>query len=504
MIFALANVGTFAAEGVVLSKDKIADKIKGGWAGKIIGCTYGGPTEFKYDGRTIPDSVKIEWNENKPIVEREFGGLYDDVYLDVTFVDVLEKKGFGAKRSEFLRAVGESSYPLWCANRAARFAWLDGFQKDGATSWRVNTTSNDIDFQIEADFAGLMCPSLPNEAAKFAETVGMAINSGDGYYCGLYVATMYSLAFVSGDVEWIVREALKALPKESTTRAIMEDILSWHKEDPKDWRYAWKKHFDKYVKTHDPNQGGRGIYAPSNCAYIIIGLLYGGGDFERTMDISTRCGFDSDCNPSSACGILGTVIGYANIPKKYSLPLEKSENLLFVGTDYSPKKLYEISAGHAAKVLESCGFKFSGDGFVSVPYKEPLPAKFEPPMRPVSELAVKTRLPVDLPLANGKSFSAGFEGCGVSFHPRGKFNENFRKVAGNSGLAGELEIYIDGKLVRTARLFFDFHRRERDFFFVGRDLPPGKHTFEVRVSKVPEAAALPDLSAELAVYGEIN
>ena len=119
-----------------LSKSELADKIKGGWAGQIIGCTYGGPTEFRYRQKMIPDDVKINWDENRPITTGIFGGLYDDLYLDITFMDVFERFGFNAPRIEFQRAVGESTYELWAANRALRFAWLDGFQRGEPTSWK--------------------------------------------------------------------------------------------------------------------------------------------------------------------------------------------------------------------------------------------------------------------------------------------------------------------------------------------------------------------------------
>lgn len=74
-----------------ISKEKLMDKIKGGWAGQTIGCTYGGPTEFKYNGTMIQEYVPIVWPdgyikwwyENVP-------GLYDDVYMDLTFVDVFD------------------------------------------------------------------------------------------------------------------------------------------------------------------------------------------------------------------------------------------------------------------------------------------------------------------------------------------------------------------------------------------------------------------------------
>lgn len=44
-----------------ITKDRLKDKIKGGWAGQTIGCTYGGPTEFRYNGTMINDNIPIEW-----------------------------------------------------------------------------------------------------------------------------------------------------------------------------------------------------------------------------------------------------------------------------------------------------------------------------------------------------------------------------------------------------------------------------------------------------------
>ena len=47
-----------------LTKSELQDKIKGGWAGQVIGCTFGGPTEFKFNGTMINDYQPIKWEEN--------------------------------------------------------------------------------------------------------------------------------------------------------------------------------------------------------------------------------------------------------------------------------------------------------------------------------------------------------------------------------------------------------------------------------------------------------
>ena len=84
-------------EQVTLTKERLLDKIKGGWAGQTIGCTYGGPTEFKFNGTMIQEYTPIPWPEhyikwwyeNTP-------GLYDDVYMDLTFVEVFDRLGIDA------------------------------------------------------------------------------------------------------------------------------------------------------------------------------------------------------------------------------------------------------------------------------------------------------------------------------------------------------------------------------------------------------------------------
>ncbi|MFA5302262.1 MAG: ADP-ribosylglycohydrolase family protein, partial [Bacteroidales bacterium] len=49
---------------VSIREDILKDKIKGGWAGQTIGCTYGGPTEFKYKGGLINDWAPITWYDD--------------------------------------------------------------------------------------------------------------------------------------------------------------------------------------------------------------------------------------------------------------------------------------------------------------------------------------------------------------------------------------------------------------------------------------------------------
>ena len=87
------NTDTKYPKSVTFSHDELMNKIKGGWAGQTIGVTYGGPTEFRYQGRTMGDNDHIAWGDmdyvrNTMIISI---GLYDDIYMDLTFVEVFER-----------------------------------------------------------------------------------------------------------------------------------------------------------------------------------------------------------------------------------------------------------------------------------------------------------------------------------------------------------------------------------------------------------------------------
>lgn len=225
---------------ITINKVELQDKIKGGWAGQVIGCTYGGPTEFQWNGTLIDDHVPISWDDTRMLWYYENApGLYDDVYMDLTFVGVIEKYGLDATDSLHAQAFAHAEYPLWHANQAARYNILNGVMPPASGYWKNNPHADDIDFQIESDFAGLMSPGMVNSAADIGWRIGHIMNYGDGAYGGIYVAAMYALAFVYDDIEFIVEEALKTIPPASGFHQCISDIIHWYKQYPDDWKQTW-------------------------------------------------------------------------------------------------------------------------------------------------------------------------------------------------------------------------------------------------------------------------
>jgi hypothetical protein len=363
-----------------ITKAALLDKIKGGWAGQVIGCTFGGPTEFRFPGAMIPDYQPIPWDAS--LVAERFErspGLYDDIYMDLTFVEVMAREGLDAPASSHARAFAEAGYPLWHANQAARYNILHGLMPPESGHWLNSPHADDIDFQIEADFAGLMSPGLVNAAAEVADRVGHIMNYGDGWYGGIYVAAMYSLAFVCDDVERIVTEALRVLPEESGFARCIGDVVSAYRSDPVDWKKAWlavESRWAEDVGCPDFVFRPGNIDARVNGAYVVIGLLYGRGDFGRTLEIATRCGQDSDCNPASAGGVLGTMLGYSGIPAVWRDPVKPIEDRPFAYTTMSLNKVYATSFEQALEMVRRKGGSVDGET-VRLPAEAIRPVRLE-------------------------------------------------------------------------------------------------------------------------------
>ena len=214
----------------------LEDKIRGGWAGQMIGVTYGAPTEFQYLERLVPEENIPQWN---PEVVR--GALdQDDLYVDITLAQVLDDKGLDATTEDFGAFLREADYRLWHANLAARRALRRGVPATASGTPMYNVHANDIDFQIEADFIGLMAPAMPRASNDFCERAGRVMNSGDGLYGGMFVSAMYSAAFFESDPRAIVEAGVAALPAESPYARVIADVLRWSLENPDNWVRVWE------------------------------------------------------------------------------------------------------------------------------------------------------------------------------------------------------------------------------------------------------------------------
>ncbi len=467
----------------------LRDKIKGGWAGQTIGVTFGGPTEFRYNGTMIPDYTPIAWHDRR--LSEAFDrspGLYDDVYVDLTFVNVIEQHGIDAPATRFADAFAHAGYQLWHANQMARYNLLRGMAPPLSGHWLNNPDADDIDFQIEADFIGLMSPGLPGAAAELSDRVGHIMNSGDGWYGGVFVATMYSQAFIHDDVKAIVTESIKAIPAGTRFRQTIDGVIALHAKHPDDWKLAWfeiQKQWAEDVGCAEGVFAAFNIDARLNAAYVVLGLLYGGGDMTRTIAISTRAGQDSDCNPSSAAGILGTMLGYSKIPAFWTQGLAAIEAKPFPFAGLSLNDAYALSLKHALEQIRRAGGTVAGDRveFARQPVR---PVRVEQNFEghfPVAEMVLRQRV----------TDETTFTFDGVGFVVQGS-----ARVEPAADVVLVAEVSVDGGAAEIVELPTN-HARRRYAPFWRYQLAPGPHTVKVKMRPLPPGAAL--FLERVVVYG---
>ena len=456
-----------------LNKQQLKDKIKGGWAGQTIGVTFGGPYEFRFQGTFIGDYQSLSWYDGylKNVMANN-PGLYDDLYMDLTFVDVFEKYGLDAPLDSFANAYANAGYMLWHANQAGRYNILHGIKAPMSGYWKNNPHADCIDYQIESDFAGLMSPGMPNTASTISDKIGHIMNFGDGWYGGVFVGAMYSLAFISDDINHIINEALKTIPKQSEFYQSISDVIAWHKKYPNDWKQTWLEIQKKWANDIGCPEGvfvPFNIDAKVNAAYVVLGLLYGQKDFTKTLELTTRCGQDADCNPSTAGGILGTILGYDKIPAYWKMGLKDAEGIDFKYTTMSLAAVYEIGFKHALQNIERNGGKINGQN-LTIMVQQPVAVKFEKSFQGVYPIA---KIPV---VWSDKKDEISFDFEGTGFVIKGET----ARWGSESSYVFNTELYVDNNLVESPKLPASYTTRRYELCWK-YDLPKGKHTVKLKI-----------------------
>lgn len=481
-----------AADTRTIPVEILKDKIAGGWAGKMIGVTYGAPTEFHALGKTFEDPIK--W---VPADVR--GSMWqDDVYVQLTFLMAMDQYGIDAPAKKFQELFAKAGYQLWHANVQARKNYYDSIFPPQSGSPEYNLHADDIDFQIEADYIGFMCPGMPQTANKIADKIGHIMNYGDGVYGGIFVGALYSAAYFDNDILKIINQALLSIPAESDYAKIVKDVILLHKQYPKDWRAAWAELNSKWGKVQICGAGTTfNIDAKLNGSFVVMGLLYGEGDPAKTMEITVRCGEDSDCNPSNAMALLGVIKGFSGLPVEYQNAVKAMGDSLFVNTTYSFNKAVDKTLQYAQKLAVENGGESTASE-LKIKVQQPQPFALENAF-PKLVFDKKVNVFADQGwIMKGKWNSYGYfnqwakkeikdqarvsgtKGDEISF----SFDGTGVSISGNWFKdGGKADVYVDGQLKRTIDCFFNFAKQQHENMNIYHvtNLPNGKHTVRLVV-----------------------
>jgi hypothetical protein len=200
-----------------------------------------------------------------------------------------------------------------------------------------------------------------------------------------------------------------------------------------------------------------------------MGLLYGKGDYTRTLEIATRSGQDSDCNPSTVGGILGTILGYSKIPDYWKKGLNGSEDLNFKYTNMSLNKVYETSYQHALKAIVANNGKV-GEAEVIIKVQKPAVVSLEKGFEGIYPV---TKEPLNRNIDGVYEFD--FEGTG--FVLRGNAGKNDQNL---DDYELKAKVYVDGQVMETAHLPTAYRTRRHEICW-RYQLSNGKHHIKIEV-----------------------
>jgi len=227
-----------------------------------------------------------------------------------------------------------------------------------------------IGAQMKAEIWGLIAPASPKVAAKYAEQDAMVTHVRNGIYGAQYIAAAVSIAMTENDPRAIVQKSLRVIPANSEYARCIKDVLACY-DDGKTWQQAWQVLDDRYAYNDDGTRNGkfveekyntgkglfkwgnwRWVHVVPNGGVCAIGILYGKGDFSKSVCIATMCGYDADCNAGTVGGVIGAMVGESNIPEKWKKPIHDD---FAPGLEALPKtvKLSELAkeiAGYAKQV----------------------------------------------------------------------------------------------------------------------------------------------------------
>lgn len=297
------------------------ERVYAGILGKIIGVYLGRPFEGWPYERIIDELGEITFYVHEkldmPLIVTD-----DDITGTFTFPRALPDYGNSRELTPaqigqtWLNYIVENKTILWWSglgNSTEHTAYLrlkGGIEAPHSGSAALNgkVTSEQIGAQIFIDGWAMVAPGDPELAADLARRAASVSHDGEAIYGAQVIAAMEALAFVESDINELIDTAVSLIPENSVIYRMIADIREWHAAEP-DWREAFRRLQEHYWK----DKYGGIVHMVPNHGLVILSLLYGDDDFQKSLMIVNTCGFDTDCNSGNVGCLLGIKNGLASI-----------------------------------------------------------------------------------------------------------------------------------------------------------------------------------------------
>ena len=312
-------------------------RIKGAVLGRIAGVILGKPLESNYNAQTVRQYLiganAYPLNDWVPAASegtgmRARGDCWpstkghiayaqpdDDINYTLLALRLAERKGldFSAADVGYNWLDNVPYHWFWCASRQAYYHLVRGDRvEDIPTS--LNPWRECIDGQIRCDLWGYVAPADLDKAALGAYRDCAFSLTKNGIYGGMFVAGCLAGALAENPtVDRILDSGLAVIPKQSRLAEAVTLVREWYRATP-DFDVVCGKIYEKY---------GYLSYAMTvnNLSMVVLSLLHGNLDYEKTITSAVMAGMDTDCNGGTAGSIVGAAVGIDGIEERWYAPL---------------------------------------------------------------------------------------------------------------------------------------------------------------------------------------
>lgn len=286
-----------------LNYKEYKDKVYACWLGKNIGGTMGAP----YEG--IREILDIKGFATQPGVVIP----NDDLDLQLIWLYALENVGPHGINAAVLGEHWISFIvPHWNEYGIGKANMKRGLPPPMSGDYE-NDWQHSNGAWIRSEIWATVCPAMPHIAAKYAMEDAMVDHgSGEGTFAAAFVAALQSAAFAISELKKCIEIGLAAIPEESRMAKSIKFVLECY-EKGMSWSDARNA-----VQQLNADIGNGWFEAPSNVTYAVIGLLWGEGDFKKSMITAINCGDDTDCTGATVGATMGILYGTAGVPRDWS------------------------------------------------------------------------------------------------------------------------------------------------------------------------------------------
>jgi ADP-ribosylglycohydrolase len=213
------------------------------------------------------------------------------------------------------------------AERVAYLNCAEGFVPP-ATAFRRNPYREWIGAQIRGDVFGWVSPGKPARAASLAYKDARLSHVRNGMYGEMFVAAMLATAIAVDEPRVVIEAGLRHVPPKSRLAEAIRFALALPSTEST-WEGAVDRLYERYGRYH-------WVHTINNASVVAAALLYGAGDFERSVCNAVMAGWDTDSNGATVGSVVGTMVGARRLPGRWIAPLNNRIRSSLKGFDNSP------------------------------------------------------------------------------------------------------------------------------------------------------------------------